>query len=170
MIFKCENKIIKNLLNFLFILFLIFIARFIPHPPNFTIIIALTFYVALYFGDKSSLYVLISFILSDAVLGFHNLVYFTWASILIISLLANKLSKTYIVRILGVILSVLLFYIITNLGVYFFADHGADKNLVEVFLLGAPFLANSMICSLLFSMLAEIIIFYKISNKSVVEN
>lgn len=170
MILRGENKIVKNLLNFLFIFILVFTARFIPHPPNFTIIIALTFYVALYFGYKSSVYILISFILTDAILGFHDLIYLTWSSILIISLLAGKLSKTYYIRIIGVILSVLLFYIITNLGVYFFADHGADKKLVGIFLLGMPFLANSMICSLLFSMLAEIIIFYKINNKSIIEN
>ena len=146
------------------------ISRFIPHPPNFTIIIALTFYVALYFGHKSSIYLLISFILTDAILGFHNLIYFTWSTILIISLLADKLSRTYYVRFFGVIFSVLLFYIITNFGVYFFADHGADKSLIEVYLLGIPFLINNMICSLLFSMLAEVIIFYKISKKLIIKN
>ena len=170
MTFKCENKIVKNLIIFLFIFILVSTARFIPHPPNFTIIIALTFYVALYFGHKSSIYLLISFILTDAILGFHNLIYFTWSTILIISLLADKLSRTYYIRFFGVIFSVLLFYIITNFGVYFFADHGADKSLIEVFLLGIPFLINNMICSLLFSMLAEVIIFYKISKKLIIKN
>ena len=170
MIFNSENKIIKDLLNFLLVFLLVFIVRFIPHPPNFTILIALTFYLAIYFGYKSSIYLLISFMLTDMILGLHNLIYLTWSSIIIISLLANKFSKTYIARFVGVILSVILFYSITNLGVYLFANHGADKNLSEVFLLGVPFFINNMICSLLFSIFAEIIIFYKVNISSLIKN
>ena len=166
MLIKIENKYFKNLLIFFLIFSLVSLARFIPHPPNFTILIALTFYISLYFGYKSSLYLLFSFIITDGILGFHNLVYITWSTILIISLTSQKFYETYMTRFCGVILSVLLFYLMTNFGVYLFADHGADKNIVEVFLLGIPFLINNMLCSLIFTIIVEIVIFYKAKTQS----
>ena len=152
-----NNYLIKPLLIF----FLVSLARFIPHPPNFTIVIALTFYISLFFGLKSSLYLLISFVITDGILGFHNLVYITWSAILIISLNSQRFAETYLKRFLGIVFSVLFFYLATNLGVYLFADHGADKNIIEVFLLGIPFMINSVICSLLFAIVVEILIYYK---------
>lgn len=166
MLKSIENKYFKNLLIFFLVFSLVSLARFIPHPPNFTILIGLTFYISLYFGYKSSLYLLISFIVTDGILGFHNLIYITWSTILIISLNAQKFSDTYMTRFCGVIFSVLLFYLMTNFGVYLFADHGADKNIIEVFLLGVPFLINNMLCSLIFTTIVEIVIFYKAKIKS----
>lgn len=168
MLKNIENKYLKNLLIFLLIFSLVSLARFIPHPPNFTILVALTFYISLYFGYKSSLYLLISFIITDVVLGLHNLIYFTWTTLLFISLNSQKFSETYMTRFCGVIFSVLLFYFITNFGVYLFADHGADKNVIEVYLLGIPFLINNMLCSLIFAIIIEIVIF--LQNKNPVFN
>jgi hypothetical protein len=160
MLMRIKNKYVRNMTNFLMIFFLVFLARFIPHPPNFTIIIALTFYVSLYFNYKSSLYLLISFVISDVILGLHNLVYITWSSILIISLNSQKFSRTCLIRFCGVISSVLFFYFMTSIGVYLFADHG-NEDLIKIFSLGIPFMINSLLCSLLFAIVVEIYIFYR---------
>ena len=46
----------KNLNIFLGILTTLAISRFIPHPPNFTIAIAMSFYAPFIFGQKYSMF------------------------------------------------------------------------------------------------------------------
>ena len=47
-------------------------SRFIPHPPNFTSLIALSFYLPAIFGRKFIPIILIGFILTDLFIGIHN--------------------------------------------------------------------------------------------------
>ena len=64
----------------IFIAFLV--TRLFPHPPNFTSVIALSFYVPLIFGFMSIPIVLLSFVISDLFIGFHNVLFFTWGSVI----------------------------------------------------------------------------------------
>ena len=68
------------------IFLLLCVSRFIPHPPNFTSLIALSIYVPIVLGQRYILILLLSFIFTDILIGFHSTVFFTWGSILIISL------------------------------------------------------------------------------------
>ena len=68
-------------------------SRFIPHPPNFTSLIALSFYLPAIFGRKFIPIILIGFILTDLFIGIHNYIFFTWGSILLIGLSAKYLKK-----------------------------------------------------------------------------
>ena len=54
-------------ISFLVLIFLS-ASRFIPHPPNFTSLIALSFYVPAFFGIRYLPIVLLSFILKDLVI------------------------------------------------------------------------------------------------------
>ena len=56
-------------------------SRFIPHPPNFTSLIALSFYVPAILGLNYIPALLISFLITDLIIGFHNVVLFTWGSV-----------------------------------------------------------------------------------------
>ena len=76
-------------------------SRFIPHPPNFTSLIALSFYVPAIFGIKYLSIVVISFALTDLFFGFHPTILFTWGSVIAIGLLSKYLSKTILNRIFG---------------------------------------------------------------------
>ena len=58
-------------------------SRFVPHPPNFTSLIALSFYVPAVLGRKFIPAILLSFFITDLFLGFHNITLFTWGSVLI---------------------------------------------------------------------------------------
>ena len=73
-----QNTIIKNFVLISFIS--IIITRLIPHPPNFTSTLALAFYLPVLFGVKFIIVVIGAFILSDLVVGMHQLILFTWAS------------------------------------------------------------------------------------------
>ena len=97
------------------IAFGIFIAlsasRFIPHPPNFTSLIALSFYIPALLGRKYLPALLISFVLTDLVIGFHGTVFFTWGSLFLIAYLAKYFQKFYF-RIFGVSLSCVIFFLV----------------------------------------------------------
>ena len=50
-------------------------SRFVPHPPNFTSLIALSFYLPAFFGRKSIGVLVIAYALTDFIIGFHNTIY-----------------------------------------------------------------------------------------------
>ena len=72
-------------------------SRFVPHPPNFTSLIALSFYMPAIFGRKFIPVLMICFMFTDLIIGIHNTVLFTWGSVLIIGLMSihfkNGISK-----------------------------------------------------------------------------
>ena len=47
------------------------ISRFVPHPPNFTSLLALSFYVPALLGRKYIPVVIVSFAITDLVIGYH---------------------------------------------------------------------------------------------------
>ena len=66
----------KNTLNnfYLFIgcIGIISLYRLIPHPPNFTPIIAMTVYLPIFFGLWFLPFLLLAFAITDYFLGFHS--------------------------------------------------------------------------------------------------
>jgi hypothetical protein len=157
---------IKKTLQLITIVSLVFFARLIPHPPNFSTIIALTFYVSIFFGKRSLIILLISFILTDFVLGFYKGIYFTWGSIILIGLLAEKFKKNFTSRIFGSFFSVFLFFIISNLGIFVLNTHGIENNIYQTFVNALPFLINSLVSTMMLSLFVELIICLK-KNSSI---
>ena len=64
-------------------------SRFIPHPPNFTSLLAISFYIPAFFGTRYISLVVISLIFTDIIIGLHSTIVFTWGSIAIIGLLSQ---------------------------------------------------------------------------------
>ena len=108
----------NKLIAFIGIFIALAASRFIPHPPNFTSLIALSFYVPAILGLAYLPFLIVSFIVTDLFIGFHQTVWFTWGSVLIIGLLANNFSNSFIKRISGCFLGACLFFIVTNFGVW----------------------------------------------------
>ena len=50
-------------------------SRFIPHPPNFTSLIALSFYVPVFLGIRYLPALILSFVITDIFFGFHSTIY-----------------------------------------------------------------------------------------------
>ena len=71
-------------------------SRFIPHPPNFTSLIALSFYVPLFLGKRFISVLLICFMITDLFIGFHNTLVFTWGSIILIGLTSHLFQKYFL--------------------------------------------------------------------------
>ena len=160
---------IKNFNICLGIFIALAVTRFIPHPPNFTSLIALSFYVPALFGVRYLPIVIISFILTDVFIGFHNTIFFTWGSVIIVGLLSNFFNRSIMFRILGVLTGVMFFYLITNFGVWLGGMYGFSFNgLITSYIMGLPFLGYNLISTFIFSALIESFYkFYKVKVKNI---
>jgi hypothetical protein len=134
-------------------------SRFIPHPPNFTSLIALSFYIPAIIGIKFLPILLISFIITDLIIGFHGVTFFTWGTVLLIGFLSKFFVSNITTRISGAMISACLFYLITNFGVWSLGSYGYNlQGLTSCYILALPFFGNTLISTLIFSTLIEIIL------------
>ena len=161
-------------MNYLKISIGIFIAlaasRFIPHPPNFTSLIALSFYVPAILGIRYLPALLISFVLTDLFIGFHEVTFFTWGSAIFIGLASNFFTKNLLNRMLGSLLGACAFFIITNFGVWTLGSYGYNLNgLILCFTLAFPFFGYSLISTFIFSAIIETVYKFKYLKKILVK-
>ena len=89
-------QLIKYIKLTLGIFAILAISRFVPHPPNFTSLIALSFYIPVLFGIKFLPILLISFVITDLFIGYHFGTHWTWGSVLIIGLMSKYFVKSFI--------------------------------------------------------------------------
>ena len=147
-------------MNYLEISFGIFItlaaSSFIPHPPNFTSLMALSFYVPALLGTRYLPALVISFIITDLVIGLHGVTPFTWGSIILIGLGSRFFAKTILNRIFGSIIGAGLFFIITNFGVWTLGSYTYTfQGLLVCYILAIPFFTYSLISTFVFSGIIE---------------
>ena len=71
---------------------LIALSRVIPHPPNFTPVIALSLYLPIFFGIWSIPFCILGFAITDYFIGFHSLLIWTWGSLVLVGLV-SRFSK-----------------------------------------------------------------------------
>ena len=64
-------------------------SRFIPHPPNFTSLLALSFYVPALLGIRYIPALIACFMITDFFIGFHSVTLFTWGSVFVIGILSK---------------------------------------------------------------------------------
>ena len=143
-------------------------SRFIPHPPNFTSLIALSFYVPAIIGIRYLPALIISFVITDFVIGFHGTTLFTWGSVLVIGLGSKFFISSIFTRISGALLGACLFFIITNFGVWSLGSYGYTfEGLLMCYTLAIPFFTYTMFSTFLFSGVIETI--YKLKSYSIIE-
>lgn len=141
-------------------------SRFIPHPPNFTSLLALSFYVPALLGKKYIPSLIVSFAITDLIIGFHALTLFTWGSVFLIGIVSKYFVENFNKRIIGSFFGAVIFFIITNFGVWSLGSYGYTLNgLAVCYTLALPFFAYSIISTLLFSIIIETLLkirFFKI--------
>lgn len=146
----------KDIKFYLGIFLILASSRLIPHPPNFTSLIALSFYVPLFFGLRLIPAVLISFAITDFIIGYHTGTFFTWGSVLIIGLISQLFKTNLSLRISGALFGACIFFLVTNFGVWISGMYGYTfQGLLECYTLAIPFFAYTMISTLLFSLIIE---------------
>ena len=143
------------------------ISRFIPHPPNFTSLIALSFYVPAILGLSYIPAVILSFAITDIVIGYHTGTFFTWGSVFLIGMISQSFSKTLITRLSGALIGALIFFLVTNFGVWVSGMYGYTvSGFIDCYFLAIPFFAYSLISTLMFSIIIEILLNKLINKKS----
>jgi hypothetical protein len=131
-------------------------SRFVPHPPNFTSLIALSFYVPVLLGSRFLFALLFSFVITDYIIGFHSTMFFTWGSVVLISLISKYFNKNILTRLSGALCGAIIFYIFTNFGVWLLGSYGYSLNgLFSSYILAIPFFGYTLISTLIFSALIE---------------
>ncbi|MFA7677377.1 MAG: DUF6580 family putative transport protein [Candidatus Omnitrophota bacterium] len=137
-------------LGILFIIIGIF-SRVIPHVPNFSPLAAVALFSGLYINKKHGYLIpLAIYIISDAILGFHNTVVFTWLSIAIIYFLGVRLRqrKTAVNTIVYTLFSSILFFVITNFGVWAMGWYPPTVDgLIRCYVLAVPFFRMSLVAN-----------------------
>ena len=154
-------------MNYIKISFGVFIAlaasRLVPHPPNFTSLLALSFYVPALLGIRYLPALVASFFITDLIIGFHSVTFFTWGSIIFIGFGAKFFASTILTRISGSLLGACIFFVITNFGVWSvgFYEHTIN-GLILCYTLAIPFFTYTLVSTFIFSGIIEgIYRFYK---------
>ena len=140
-------------------------SRFIPHPPNFTSLLALSFYIPALLGIRFIPALLVSFIFTDLVIGFHGVTLFTWGSVIVIGLGSKFFLKNIYSRVAGSLLGACTFFIVTNFGVWSLGSYGYTlEGLMMSYTLAIPFFTYTIISTFVFSGIIEGI--YKLTSKN----
>ena len=139
--------------------------RFLPHPPNFTPVIAMAFYLPIFFGMWCIPFVLLAFAITDFFIGFHSLLVWTWGSLALISLI-SKFSNSILSRLFLSFVGAVIFYIISNFGVWFSGSlyQHSIEGLIQCYIMALPFFTNTLLSTIIFSLLIEFVVFTKNSN------
>ena len=150
------------------------LARLIPHPPNFTPIIAVAIMSGYFFKNinLSFLALIVAMLVSDLFIGFYENVIFVYASLLLITFIFYKISNKISFKNLFIygFAGSLIFFIISNFGVWALGSHGVydiayEKNLnglMQCYILAIPFFGNTFLSTLIFAYPA--IFIYKLLN------
>ncbi len=134
-------------------------SRFVPHPPNFTSLIALSFYVPVFLGLRFLPFLLISFVITDLIIGYHTGTHWTWGSVLIIGLMSQYFNKNITFRLIGALSGACIFFLITNFGVWISGMYGHELNgLFTSYFMALPFFGYTAISTIVFSVLIETIV------------
>ena len=143
-------------------------SRFIPHPPNFTSLLALSFYIPAILGLRFLPALVISFFITDLIIGLHGVTLFTWGSVVLIGLISKLFIKNTKTRILGALAGASLFFIITNFGVWSMGSYGYTfEGLLACYTLAIPFFGNTLAGTIIFSVVIEIFLQRKILFRKV---
>lgn len=167
------NKLNKNIKNYFLPICLILVlsfSRIIPHPWNFTPMLAVGIFSGFYFRQffLGLFIVIFSMFLGDLYLGFHGTMFFTYISLAVavaFGLLIKSLKFTEII--FSALASSVCFFLITNFGAWITLDmYVKDFNgLINAYILAIPFFHNTLISTFLYLFLFKIIFEFLLYKK-----
>lgn len=131
------------------------LSRLVFHVDNFTPVIALALFGGVYLTRKQALLVpVVLFAVTDIILGFHQTMPFTWGAVLIIVTVGFwvRANKTFTTILGGGLMSALIFFIVTNFGVWLATGLYplTAAGLVECFTMAVPFFRYTLVSTLLY--------------------
>ena len=132
------------------------ILRLLPHPANFAPIAALALFGGVYLDKKYAFIIpLVAMFIADIFLGFHNTMVFVYGSFLLTGLIGLwvKSHKSFATIAGAALTSSLLFFIITNFGVWFMGNMYPKtvSGLFACYSAAIPFFRNTVLGDLFYT-------------------
>ncbi len=153
-----KNKKTIDLAVALGLISLAVLARFLPHPPNFTPIAALALFSAYYLPKKIALALpVLAMFISDIFIGFYNwpIMSAVYASFLLIGFLGLIFKRHKKWRVIGSLAvgGAVLFFLTTNFAVWAFTPwYSKDLlGLSQCFMLALPFFKNTLLGNIVYT-------------------
>ena len=128
------------------------LTRLVPHPPNFAPITAMSLFAGAYFTRKQLAFIvpLLAMLISDLFLGFYTISIFVYLSFAVITWMGQQRNR---VTPKLVLLGSVLFFLISNLGVWLLYYPKTIDGLVTCFTLAIPFFATSLLGDIFYSVI-----------------
>ena len=130
-------------------------SRIIPHPPNFTPILAVGIFVPLLTGNwKSALPLTLgAMFIGDLYWGLHSYMTWTYASVALVSLIALNFSL-----LANCFVAPILFFLITNFGVWASGYYGYTiEGLIACYIAAIPFFHMTLLGTIVYTGLFYVI-------------
>ena len=132
------------------IIILAVLSRLVPHPPNFAPITGIALFSSKKINNKlfSVFLPIIPLFISDLFIGISFINIFVYLSFIIIHFLGSISPK---IDVKTVLLSSFIFFILTNLGVWYLGYPKNIEGLITCFTLAIPFFVNTILGDLFYS-------------------
>lgn len=133
----------KNITTILVLVLIAGISRLIPHPWNFTAVGAMALFSGNRMPNKVIAFVapLLSLLWTDAVLGFHMTMVYVYGAVALSVILGMWTQGSWIKLGVGTLASSLMFFILTNFGVWMTSGLYTKTfdGLVQCYVMAVPF-------------------------------
>ena len=134
------------------------LTRLLPHPANFTPILAMALFGGAFYEDKRIAFALpfIAMFVSDIFIGFHNTMFFVYFGFLISVFIGFYIRKSIGFRrvLFGALFSSVIFFLVTNLGSWLtdpMYKPLSILSLINCYGLALPFFRNQLAGDLIYS-------------------
>ena len=127
------------------------LSRIIPHPPNFTPILAVGIFVPLLTGKWQHALPLTlgAMLIGDLYWGLHSYMAWTYASVALVSIVALRMSL-----LVNCIVAPVIFFTITNLGVWTSGYYGLTfEGLIACYIAAIPFFHMTLLGTVVYTLL-----------------
>lgn len=159
------------------------ISRLVPHLPNMTPVGATALFSSARFGIKKGMIILLlTMLITDALIGLHPFMWATYGSFMITIVIGWWVQKKYSLSrfLTGTLVSSVVFFIITNFAVWLVPlpsgmYEKSIAGLIHCYIMALPFFRNSLIGDFFYGLIFyygyELVYYWKTQNdKSVVTN
>lgn len=147
---------VLNTMDIVLLILIGVLSRLMPHPANMTAVGGIAVFSGAKLETKKALIItFVTMILSDAIVGFHSLMWATYGSLFIAVLIGRFVGKNNKVKriISGTLFSSVTFYLVTNFAVWV-ATPLYPRTLIgfiTCYMMALPFFRNSLIGDLFYA-------------------
>ena len=168
------TKIIKRFFLPVSLILVITLSRLIPHPYNFTPVIAAGVFSGFYFRQffLGWFVIIFSMFIGDLLIGFHATMFFTYIALVVPVALGIFMKRfKFNAIVVASLVSSIAFFLTTNFGVWLTLDM-YEKNfagLINSYVLAIPFFHNTLISTFIYLLLTKVL-FDFLNKKKAIKN